>query len=68
MSEDVNSADKILENASAPKSAEVDGQKVEQHSIDDQIKAVKFAESMKASRSKKPGIRIGKMIAGGTEC
>ena len=57
----------VLENAFAPKSAEVDGQKVEQHSLDDQIKAVKFAASMKASRSSHFGLRIGKMVHGSAE-
>ena len=57
----------IRKNAAGPKSAEVDGQRVEQHSLDDQIKAVKFAASMKASRSGHFGIRIGKMVHGSAE-
>jgi len=36
-------ADAIAENANAPKVAEVDGQKAEQHSISDQIKAAEYA-------------------------
>lgn len=59
--------DQILENATAPKSVDIDGQKVEQHSLDDQIKAAKFASSAKASRSRGFGIRIGKMKHGGAE-
>ena len=59
--------EQVLENAVAPKIAEVDGQRVEQHSIDDQLKALKFAASMKASRSGHFGIRIGKMVHGSAE-
>jgi hypothetical protein len=59
--------EQIVANAVAPKIADIDGQRVEQHSIDDQIKAVQFAESMKAARSRKLGIRIAKMVHGGAE-
>lgn len=59
--------EQIIANAVAPKIADIDGQRVEQHSIDDQIKAVQFAESMKATRSRKLGIRIAKMVHGGAE-
>ncbi len=58
---------KILETALAPKSAEVDGQKVEQHSIRDLIEAAKFAASARVAKSGRLGIRIAKMIPGGTE-
>lgn len=64
---DKNFEDELIANALSPKSAEVDGQKVEQHSLDDQIKALQFAASMKASRSRKLGIRIAKMVHGGAE-
>lgn len=59
--------EQLLENAFAPKSAEIDGQKMEQHSLKDQIEALKFAASMAASRSKHCGIRITKMRHGGAE-
>lgn len=59
--------EQIIANAVAPKIADIDGQRVEQHSIDDQIKAVQFASSMKATRSRKLGIRIAKMVHGGAE-
>lgn len=58
---------KILESALSPKSAEMDGQKVEQHSISDLIEAAKFAAASKAVKSGRLGIRIAKMIPGGTE-
>lgn len=59
--------EQLLENAFAPKSAEVDGQKVEQHSLEDQIKAIKIAASMEAARSRHCGIRVTKMRHGGAE-
>ena len=40
--------DSIRKNASGPKSAEVDGQKVEQHSLKDQIAADEYLASKKA--------------------
>lgn len=58
--------DKILENAAAPKVADIDGQRVEQHSIDDQIKAAKFHASVKALNSRRR-FRVSKMVAGGAE-
>ena len=58
--------EQLLENAVSPKVADVDGQRFEQHSIDDQIKAVKFAASLKASKSRGLGIRIAKMNPGGS--
>ena len=63
----ISPEEQIVANAVAPKIADIDGQRVEQHSIEDQIKAVQFAESMKASRSRKLGIRIGKMVHGGAQ-
>jgi len=40
MSDDLGT--EILENAQGPRSAEGDGQRMEQHSLPDQIKAAKF--------------------------
>lgn len=59
--------DILLENLTKPKSAEVDGQKFEQHSLKDQMEAMKFYESTKASRSRKCGLRFFKMKHGGAE-
>ncbi len=47
-----------------PKSAEVDGQKVENHSLKDMIEADRYLASKKAARSRRP-LRITKMRAGG---
>lgn len=63
---DLNLEEQLLANAVAPKSVDIDGQKVEQHSIDDQIKAIQFAASMKAAKSRNIGIRFAKMNHGGT--
>ena len=59
--------EKLRENMNSPKSAEIDGQKVEQHSLKDQIEADRYLESKKALR-RGLGIRITKMKAGGGAC
>ena len=46
----------IRKNASGPKSAEVDGQKVEQHSLKDQIAADEYLASKKAVKSRNSGL------------
>ena len=50
----------ILQNASGPKSAEVDGQKVEQHSLSDQIAADEYLAKKKALR-RGNGLKITKL-------
>ncbi len=50
MSEE-NLDDTIRQNASGPKSAEVDGQKVEQHSLKDQIAADEYLTKKKAGKN-----------------
>ena len=45
MPEETEIEDSIRQNAAGPKSAEVDGQKVEQHSLPDQIEADKYLAS-----------------------
>lgn len=47
-----------------PKSAEVDGQKVEQHSLTEQIELDRYLESKKAVRSGR-GFKITKMSSSG---
>ncbi len=47
-----------------PKSAEVDGQKVEQHSLTEQIELDRYLESKKAVRSGH-GFKITKMSSSG---
>ena len=62
---EMTAEEQLLANALAPKSVEIDGQTIEQHSIDDQIKALKFAASMQAAKSRNGGLRIAKMNHGG---
>jgi hypothetical protein len=56
---------KIKDNASGPKSAESDGQKVEQHSIADQIAADRYLNSKQAVKKASSGLKISKMSASG---
>ncbi len=66
MSEDSKISDAIRKNAAGPKSAEVDGQKVEQHSLQDQIAADRYLASKKAAQSRNSGLKITKMSHSGT--
>ncbi|MFA6717279.1 MAG: hypothetical protein WCS27_18005 [Victivallaceae bacterium] len=58
--------EKIRDNASGPKSAESDGQKVEQHSLTDQIEADRYLNSKQAMKKRAPGFKINKMSASGS--
>ena len=58
MSEESVIEDSIRKNAAGPKSAEVDGQKVEQHSLSDQIAADSYLASKKAMKSRNSGLKI----------
>ena len=55
----------IRRNASGPKSAEVDGQKVVQHSLADQIAADEYLASKKAVKSRTSGLKITKLCHSG---
>lgn len=57
--------EQVLQNALNPKKVEIDGQVVEQHSVKDQIDAVRFAASQQAATNKSCGIRFFKMIPPG---
>jgi len=57
--------DAIRENASGPKSAEIDGQKVEQHSLADQIAADEYLASKKAIQSRNSGLKITQLSHSG---
>ena len=57
--------DSIRKNASGPKSAEVDGQKVEQHSLKDQIAADEYLASKKAVKSRNSCLKITKLSHSG---
>lgn len=56
----------IRKNAAGPKSAEVDGQKVEQHSLSDQIAVDAYLASKKAVKSRNSGLKITKLSHSGT--
>ena len=51
----------IIQNASGPKSAEVDGQKVEQHALSDVVEADKYLASKSALRKKSRGLKFSKL-------
>ena len=63
--EEKNLEENIRENASGPKSAEVDGQKVEQHSLPDLIAADEYLASKKAIKSRTSGLKISKLSHSG---
>ena len=65
MAEETKIEDAIRQNAAGPKSAEVDGQKVEQHSLPDQIEADKYLASKKAMKSRNHGLKFSKMSHSG---
>jgi hypothetical protein len=65
MPEETQIEDAIKRNASGPKSAEVDGQKVEQHSLPDQIAADEYIASKKAVKSRTSGLKISKLCHSG---
>jgi len=60
-----NLEEKIRENASGPKSAEIDGQKVEQHPLADQIAADEYLARRKAMRMRNCGLKITKLTSSG---
>lgn len=55
----------IRKNASGPKVAQVDGQRVEQHSLPDVIKADSYLASKKAAKSRNNGLKFTKMSHSG---
>ena len=65
MSEELLIEDAIRKNAAGPKSAEVDGQKVEQHSLADQIAADSYLAAKKAMKSRNSGLKISKLSPSG---
>ena len=65
MAEETKIEDAIRQNAAGPKSVEVDGQKVEQHSLPDQIEADKYLASKKAMKSRTSGLKFSKMSHSG---
>lgn len=57
--------EELSQQAAKPKSIEVDGQRVEQHSLKDQIELDRYLASKRATGRGKRGFRISKMSAGG---
>ena len=56
-----NLDDSIRKNAAGPKSAEVDGQRVEQHSLPDQITADEYLAKKKVMQGRGTGLKITPM-------
>ncbi len=56
-----NLEEAIKQNAVGPKSAEVDGQRVEQHSLTDQIKADEYLAKKKVMQGRGTGLKITQM-------
>ena len=65
MPEETQIEEAIKRNASGPKSAEIDGQKVEQHSLKDQIAADEYLASKKAVKSRNSGLKFSKLCHSG---
>lgn len=52
------SAEEIINKANEPKSVNIDGQKVDQRSVDELIKSDRYAAMKTARASKKLGVRF----------
>lgn len=63
---DVDLEQAIRNNAAGPKRAQGDAGSVEQHALRNQIEADRYLESKRASRKRGLGIRLFKLVAGGT--
>ena len=57
--------DSIRDNAAGPASAEVDGQRVTQHKLKDQIEADRYVKSTEAVAKGHRGLRISKLVPPG---
>ncbi|RMF84922.1 MAG: hypothetical protein D6744_02240 [Planctomycetota bacterium] len=56
----------ITTNAQQPAEVEVDGQKVKQHRLKDQIEADRYLASKNAAKQKRLGLRLNKISPPGT--
>ena len=65
MTEHEKITETIVKNASGPKSAEVDGQRVEQHTLTEQIAADKYLASKDAVKRRGSGLKFSKMTPSG---
>ena len=57
----------IVKSASGPKSAQVDGQRVEQHPLSDLVQADRYLASKRAARGRYGGLRITRMSHSGAQ-
>ena len=55
----------IVRSASGPRSAQVDGQRVEQHPLSDLVQADRYLAAKKAARGRYVGLRITRMSHSG---
>ena len=65
MNEHEKVTETIVKNATGPKSAEVDGQRVEQHTLTEQIAADKYLASKDAVKRRGSGLKFSKMTHSG---
>ena len=65
MSEHEKISETIVKNAAGPKSAEVDGQRVEQLTLTEQIAADKYLTSKDAVKRRGSGLKFSKMTHSG---
>jgi hypothetical protein len=65
MTEHEKVTETIVKNATGPKSAEVDGQRVEQHTLTEQIAADKYLASKDAVKRRGSGLKFSKMTHSG---
>ena len=65
MNEHEKMTETIVKNATGPKSAEVDGQRVEQHTLTEQIAADKYLASKDAVKRRGSGLKFSKMTHSG---
>ena len=59
--------DAIRRAADGPKSAQVDGQRVEQHSLPDLVQADRYLASKRAARGRYGGLRFTRMSHSGAQ-
>ena len=65
MTEHEKMTETIVKNATGPKTAEVDGQRVEQHTLTEQIAADKYLASKDAVKRRGSGLKFSKMTHSG---
>lgn len=58
---------RLEEIALQPKVVEVDGQRMENHSLKDQIELDRYLASKKATHGRARGFRVSKLVAGGAQ-